>query len=170
MNTSTMKLIRLITGASLLCGLLTGCGDGKPASPAVVAGHVHEHKPPHGGALVELGEEEYHVELVLDSVTGKLDAYVLDGELENFVRIGQESFEITARTPGKEDVLVLKAVPNTATGETVGNTAMFEAQADWLKTTHKFDAVLKQLAVNGSAYQNVAFNFPKGNDHDEKDK
>ena len=117
-----------------------------------------------------MGEEEYHVELVLDASAGKLQAFILDGELENFVRIPEASFEITARLPGREEVLTLKAVANRATGETVGDTALFEAQADWLKTTPAFDAVIKELTVRGNKYQNIVFNFPKGNDTDEKEK
>ena len=117
---------------------------------------------------MELGEEEYHVELVLDKAAGAIEAYVMDGELENFVRIAAESFEVTARLPAKPEALVFKAVPNTATGEKVGDTSQFEAQADWLKQEPTFDAVLKQITVRGKTYENVAFNFPKGNDKDEK--
>ena len=63
-----------------------------------------------------------------------LDAYVFDGEFENFVRIKAESFQVTAHWPGGGEILLFKAVPNAATGETVGDTSMFEGQADWLKT------------------------------------
>ena len=117
-----------------------------------------------------MGEEEYHVELVLDASAGKLQAFILDGELENFVRIPEASFVIAAELPGKEEVLTMKAVPNRATGETVGDTALFEAQAEWLKTTPTFNAVIKDLTVRDDRYQNIAFNFPKGNDMDEKEK
>jgi hypothetical protein len=152
---------------ALAFGLLPGCGDSKPDAPAPTAEHKHEHKPPHGGTPVVLGEEEYHVELVLDAPDGKLDAFVMDGELENFVRVAAELFEVTAKLPGKEEILVFKAVPNSATGEKVGDTSMFETQADWLKQAKNFDAVLKQLTVKTKTYQDVAFNFPRGNDKDD---
>ncbi len=61
-------------------------------------------------------------------------------------------------------------MPNNATGEKIGDTALFEVQADWLKHTTNFDAVLKQITVRDHTYQNVAFNFPKGNDKDETGK
>ena len=153
---------------ALLSGLLTGCGDNKPATQVPAVAHKHEHKPPHGGTPVELGQEEYHVELVLDPASSKLQAYVMDGELENFVRVGAPALEIEARLPDRSEALVLKAVPNTATGETVGDTSLFETQAEWLKKVATFDAVLKELTVKGKSYQNVTFNFPKGNDKDEK--
>ena len=154
--------------AALICALAAGCGD-KPAA-APLAAHKHEHKPPHGGTPVVLGEEEYHVELVLDAASGTLDAYVFDGELENFVRVAAESFNVAVRLPDKEEVLVFKAVPNTATGEKIGDTSLFETQAEWLKTRTNFDATLKELTVKGKTYQNIVFNFPKGNDQDEKEQ
>jgi hypothetical protein len=117
---------------------------------------------------VELGEEEYHVELVLDAAAGKIQAYVMDGELENFVRIAVPSFDVTAKLPDKEEVLSFKAVPNSATGEKVGDTSEFETTAEWLKQVKTFDAVLKSLTVKSKTYTNVTFNFPKGNDKDEK--
>jgi hypothetical protein len=142
-----------------LAGLLAGCGARAPSAPA--NSQLHKDVPPHGGTPVALGDD-YRLELVLDAAAGKLDAYVFDGEFENFVRINAESFQVTARLPGREAVLAFKAVPNPATGETVGDTAMFETQADWLKSQKSFDAVIQQLTVKGTAYSNVAFNFPNG--------
>ena len=46
----------------------------------------HEHTAPHGGTLVVFGNEFAHIELVLDQTTGKLTAYVLDGEAEKSVQ------------------------------------------------------------------------------------
>jgi hypothetical protein len=162
-----IKAIWPILTMAFASGLLAGCGDRAPSVPPSDAAHMHKDVPPHGGTPVALGED-YKLELVLDAPAGRLDAFVFDGEFENFVRIATESFEMTARLPGREEVLALKAVPNTATGETVGDTSMFETQADWLKTQPSFDAVLKQVTVRGTTFSNVAFNFPKGSDTAEK--
>jgi hypothetical protein len=148
--------------------VLPACKQNTAEPPRPVAVAKHEHKPPHHGTPVVLGDEEYHVELVLDSPNGKLQAFVMDGELENFVRIASGPFEILARPAGREETLVFSPVANNATGEKVGDTSLFEAQADWLKLTTNFDAVLKELEVRSKKYQNVPFNFPKGNDKDEK--
>ena len=154
--------------AALGLGLLAGCGQKEEAAPAQKTVHKHEHKPPHHGTPVVLGDEEYHMELVLDAPAGKLQAYIMDGELENFVRIKTDSFEITASLPGQEQLLLFKPIANNATGETAGDTSLFEAHADWLKTTTEFDAAIKAVTVNGKTYQNIHFNFPKGKDTDEK--
>jgi hypothetical protein len=153
----------------LTAGAFLGCSKpAETAAPKTEAVHKHEHHPPHGGTPVVLGEEEYHIELVLDAGAGKLQAFVLDGELENFVRVPAESLEIDAEVSGRQERLNLRAVPNTATGEKVGDTSLFETQADWLKTTPSFDAALKEIAVRGKTYSQVKFNFPKGNDEDAK--
>jgi len=158
-----MKTYRLSPVLALAVAL-NGCG--KHPDQAAATPHKHEHKPPHGGTPVVLGHEEFHVEFVRDTAAGKLTAFVMDGELENFVRVSAASFVIRLNTPRSEKSLVFQAVPNSASGETVGDTSQFEAQADWLKTTPTFDAVLLALTVRALTYTNVAFNFPKGNDTD----
>ncbi len=101
-----------------------------------------------------------------DAATGKLSAYVLDGEMENFIRSAAPSFEINATVDGQPQLLTLRAVANPATGETVGDTSLFDTQADWLKTTKTFDGVIKSLTIRGTTFTDVDFDFPKGNDKD----
>jgi hypothetical protein len=145
--------------------ILAACSrNTTPPAPGTAAAHQHEHKAPHGGTAVVLGHEAYHLELVRDAATGMLQAYVLDGEMEKFIRIAAPSLEVAATVNGAPQTLVLKAVANSATGETVGDTAQFEAQADWLKATGNFDAVLRQITIRGTTFSDVKFNFPKGNE------
>lgn len=149
----------------LLPLVLGGCGgNDTPAKPVAEAAHHHEHVPPHGGTAVELGHEEFHLELVLDASAGRLTAYVMDGELEQFIRIPAASFEILSQVGGAEQSLVFNPVANGATGEKAGDTSQFEATAGWLKTTTNFDATLRELTVRTQTYRAVKFNFPKGNE------
>ena len=143
---------------------LTGCSKAPEPPPDSGAAHFHHDHPPHGGTVVKLGDEEYHLELVLDGTSGKLQAYLLDSELESFVRSTSASIEITATVSGASRDLVLAAVANPETGETVGDTSLFEADAEWLKTTAHFDGVLKAIAIRGTTYSGVTFNFPNGNE------
>ena len=147
--------------------LVCGCSKSDPrAASTDRSAAKHEHKAPHGGTAVVLGNEAYHLELVRDAATGKLTVFVLDGEMENFIRAKTRSFEIVATVGGAPRPLVLQAVANPATGETVGDSSCFETQADWLKTTPVFDAVLTTLEIRGTTFAAVPFNFPKGNDKD----
>ena len=58
-------------------------------------GHGHTHEAPHGGTLVAVGDHFAHLEIVLDPETGKMTAYVLDGEAENPIRLKQGSMEFS---------------------------------------------------------------------------
>jgi len=159
------RLAALVLAIAL--GSLVACSkSAAPATTAAPAPVKHEHKSPHGGTPVVLGDEAYHVELVRDAAAGKLTAYVLDGEMEEFIRVKAATFEVVATVAGAKQTLTFHAVANAATGETVGNSSQFEAQADWLKTTATFDATLTTLEIKGTTFSAVAFNFPKGNDKD----
>ena len=152
-------LILLLAPVTLVTGCARKSSDTAQAKPA-----KHEHKAPHGGTAVVVGNETYHIEFVRDAETGKLQAFIFDGELENFIRSSAPSFEIVATVNGAPQTLLFKPVANTMTGEKVGDTSLFEAQADWLKTTKEFDAVVKSISIRGSTFSDVQFNFPKGNE------
>lgn len=126
--------------------------------------HGHAHSAKFGGVLVELGEHQYQMEVVRDAEAGKMKAWLMDGHAENYVRVKAGGFDVTASAGGKTETLSFLAMPNSATGETVGDTSYFEAQADWLKTTAEFDARIVSLEVRGSKFENLKFNFPKGNE------
>jgi hypothetical protein len=147
----------LIAITIILAALAAGCGPHEHGS-----GHGHEHTPPHGGTPVILGNEDYHLEFVHDPAAGQMHAYILDGHMDRFIRIPAESFEVQAQLPDREESLVFRPVANTATGETVGDTAQFTAEAEWLKGGAEFDAVLKTITIRGKEYSAVKFNFPKG--------
>lgn len=138
-------------------------GDAEP--DADYNGHEHEHTAPHGGTLVVLGDEFAHLELVLDAGTGKLTAYVLDGEAENPIRLEQEEIEIKIGDGEKDGVtLKLKAVPNVLTGETAGDSSEFSVQSDRLKGMERFGAVVTFITIKGKKFEAVEFGFPEGNE------
>lgn len=166
MTPATLRSGALLLAATVLLALSACSKSEAPAATSATAPAKHEHKPPHGGTPVVLGNEAYHLELVRDADTGKLSAYVLDGEMENFIRATMPSIAIVADVAGAKKTLTLAAIANSATGETVGNTSLFEVQADWLKTTATFDATLTKIEIRGNAFTAVPFNFPKGNDKD----
>lgn len=58
------------------------------ATGASAEEHGHaEHKAPHGGVLLEVGEEEAHLELVHDEAAGKVTLYVLGKDAKTPVTI-----------------------------------------------------------------------------------
>ncbi|MBI5767676.1 MAG: hypothetical protein HZA93_07760 [Verrucomicrobia bacterium] len=159
-----MKPTRILLGPIVAAALafLSACSKHDDHAGHAHATAQHAHTAPHGGTLVEIGEHAYNLELVRDAAAGKLTVYVLDGHAENFVRIKSPSLEIAASGGASKRLLALRAVANSATGETVGDTSCFEAQADWLKTESTFDASLAAIEIKGTNFTAIAFNFPKG--------
>lgn len=159
----------LMLGATICC---KGCSkrDSATGTGPVMAAPPkrHEHHPPHGGTPIVLGDEQFHLELVLEASSGTLRAFVLDGELDKFIRIAAPALEFKVVRGNRTEVLKLKAIADPATGETVGDTSMFEGKAEWLKQVTHFHAVISTIQIRNQRYQQVAFDFPEGNDKDEK--
>ncbi len=133
---------------------------------------AHEHKPPHHGTLVRLGDEFAHLELVLEPAYGRLTAYALDGEAEKPVRLKARSLAIfvTPRQPaGQPFTLTLKAVADPLSGETVGDTSEFDVSVSRLQGLSDFDGKLVDLRIRGRRFRNVSFNYPRGNEGPQED-
>lgn len=124
-------------------------------------GHAHQHIAPHGGAAVVLGEELYHLEFVLGEQGDSLDCYVLDGHMEQFLRIA--ATEIELELAGGESLKLLP-VASRATGEAVGDTSHFRAELDWGATRRTFEATVREITINGNRFENIPFRYPEGNE------
>jgi len=150
------------------------CLAGILACLLAASASAHEHKAPHGGTLVELGEEFAHLEISLDAKTGELTAYVLDGEAENPIRLTDKSIDlsienIAPKNAAKQPLAIaLNAVASALTGEKVGDTSEFSATVEALKGATGFDATIAKLTIKGKTFEMVKFNFPKGNEDEHK--
>ena len=108
--------------ASLGCG--GAASDYKPSSElkkAAVTDHHEHEKGPHGGSLVELGEEEFHGEIILDHDAHTLRVLLLGKDAKTAAP--SEAKELTV-TPAGKAPLTLKAVPLETDGE--GKSSRFE--------------------------------------------
>jgi hypothetical protein len=137
--------------------------------------HHHAEKGPHGGALVAIGEDDAHLEFVLDADTGTLTAYVLDGAAEKPVRIKQGNLQLAFNLlpPDDEDgtksdlpdsvsVIMLEAV--SPAGD--GTATEFAVQSDELKGAEKFEATLTTITIAGKPFKGILFKYPEGNEED----
>jgi hypothetical protein len=145
-----------------------GSGTASPAaSPTGSDGRAegHEHTAPHGGALVEFGEEFAHLEIVLAASTGTLTAYVLDGEAEQAVRLAQPSIEIVVMKEGAPLTLALQPVANELTGERAGETSQFSVTSSDLRQLVRFEGRIQRVDIRGREFRDLAFRFPEGSEH-----
>jgi hypothetical protein len=89
--------------------LLTGCPSstaptGSGPNEASQSGHEHgdghdhdhAHNGPHGGHIIEIGDEEYHAEWTHDE-SGKVTVYVLDAAMKNDVPVEGETININVK-------------------------------------------------------------------------
>ena len=92
-----------------------------------------------------------------------LDLYVLDGEVEHFVRIAQEELALQVTKDSESQSISMTAVEDATTGESTGNTSHFQARTE-MKDVESFDAVLSSIKIKGKVFEKVSFSYPQGNE------
>jgi len=112
-----MKTMTYVFAAvALALPLSVGCGGKQPAGPAGNAKtgdkheeHAHPTEGPHKGQLIELGNEEYHLELIHDDAAHKITLYVLDSAGKQSVPTAAESATINLTVDGKPTQFTIPA-------------------------------------------------------------
>lgn len=100
-----LRMVAWMAALALLASTSTSWAQAKKGED-----HHHEHGP-HDGVLVELGDEEYHGEIVDDQKTGKVTVYLLDSKAKEAVAIEAKEVQINVRKGGKPEQFRLKAKP-----------------------------------------------------------
>ncbi len=127
----------------------TGPKDGAPASSEHV--HAHATEGPHHGTLVELGSEEYHVEVTHDATS--VTIYVLDSSAKQAVPIDASDVTINVVHEGKPEQFKLVANPDA--GDPAGKSSRFTL-ADAELVSHMDDesaAPKLSLTIDGTPYR-----------------
>ncbi len=128
-------------------------------------GHAHSHAEvgPNGGHLLELGNEEFHVEWAHDDESGKLTAFILDGAAKELVPISAEKLTIEKTIGERTDKYDLVAVDRQ--GETP-KSAKFEIVDKALVAALKMvgDGVEASITVDVNG-QPFTAKFTKHEDH-----
>ncbi|MGN6135323.1 MAG: hypothetical protein ACTHK7_11805 [Aureliella sp.] len=172
---------------ALLLGALpifSGCGnpsaapaggavniDGPP--PATVDAHGHPSEGPHHGALVELGNEEFHAEVVhsADTVT----VYILDASASKAVPIDAQDVTINVVHDNQPEQFKLAASPEASDG--AGKSSRFALQDSELVEHLDTPAAAPKLmiTINGTPYRGEvhhdhdhAGHDHAGHDHDHE--
>jgi hypothetical protein len=107
-----------ITCSALLSACLfatSGCSkdkekhDGSAKNKDQDRKHDHPDEGPHKGALVEWGDEEYHVEYTSDRSKGEATAYILGPDAKTAAPIKADKIQLTSKDPAFQSDL--KAAP-----------------------------------------------------------
>ena len=146
--------------AILIALFVLGCAEHQHDESCGSHGGLHVHEPLLGGQLMALGEHGsgYNLELLIDE-NNHFSVYILDAHAENFVRIDQESLQMNLSDENTTS-LILHAVTDSATGETVGNTSHFKTKG----TVEKFlplNGIIEMIEIGSKQYSEIEFAFPK---------
>ena len=155
----------------LLTVLLGGCGDPSPATEEQAAsGHTEqqhpEHAPsqhahavhphpvhgPHQGPLIELGDEAYHAEWVVDVPSDSIAIYILDGQAETEVAIDKDAAVINLFVDGVPRQI--KLVAHTPAGDGVQQASRFDvplSNRQWLSAIGGRGQL--RVMINGKSYR-----------------
>ena len=95
-----------------------GVGDDENAA------HAHPTEGPHGGHLIELGNEEYHAELLHDENTHTVTIHLLDGPATQAVSVPLPEITLQLFQDGEFVKYGLKAVPGPEDAQ--GSASRFE--------------------------------------------
>lgn len=87
---------------AVVAAALSGCGNDAPAKPAAAPEAAHDHTAPHGGELIELGEEEAHVELVHDRKTATITVWVYGKSLSAPASVESPTILLASKDGPKE--------------------------------------------------------------------
>lgn len=178
-----VPILRSLTSviATTLALVLAGCGGnstqpsnvpggtqtaGPPDTVATEHEHAHPSEGPHGGGLIELGNEAYHAELVHDDAAGTVTIYVLDSAGKTAVPIDAAEVTINLKHEGRGEQFKLAAAADT--NDPPGKSSRFvSSDAELAEDLDREDAEA-QLAVtiNGKPYRG-AIEHRHGHDEDD---
>jgi hypothetical protein len=155
-----MRFHLILAGCAGLM-LVAGCNSQNQTYHEVPKGvrvkdqpHPHGEEGPHGGHLVELGEEEYHAEVVLDPKSAKITLYILDSTAKKPVPIDASEVKVELTMGGQPKPLVAKAAPDS--GDPAKKSSRFEiADNPDVKANIKDEEDLKgsvTVSIGGKTY------------------
>lgn len=157
---------RLLSLGVLLALLAAGCMT-KPGEQRERRGAAHDHPDhgPHGGALVEWGEEDYHPEFTVDHAKKQATVYILDRNAKKASPIATETITLTLthRTPPVQ--VTLKADPQE--GDPAGSASRFVGTHEELATEMEFKGEISGK-VGDKPYAGTFAEKP--HDHEPKKK
>jgi hypothetical protein len=103
-----------------VCAALAGCNSHHHDEPTHAHDHGGEHdhahaahpeEGPHHGELIELGEEEYHAELIHDETNHTITLFILDSAAKNAVPIEAKTLLMNLTVSGSPLQFSIPAAP-----------------------------------------------------------
>lgn len=160
---------------------VSGCGDNnsksdnsnasatinldRSSSPAVDV-HAHPSEGPHDGTLVELGNDEFHAEIIHNK--SSVTCYILDSSARRAVPIDSQEVTINVIHGGKPEQFKLVASPDS--GDSEGKSSRFILVDEELAIHINEETAAPKLTVtiNGVPYRGEIKHSHANHDHAHK--
>lgn len=156
------------------CLVLAGCGKGPSgvetsSPPATVESHEHPTEGPHHGSLIELGNEEYHAELVHDEQAGTITVYILNSSAKRAVPIDATELTVNLSHDGQAEQFGLTASPESS--DPPGQSSRFTSSDVELAEELDHEGAQAQLvaSINGKQFRgNISHDHDhEGHEHED---
>jgi hypothetical protein len=148
--------------------LLTGCDSSSSTNGTSGGGHVHDHpsEGPHHGQLIELGNEQYHGELLHDDATNTVTVYILDGAAKELVPIPEQEVTLQLLVGEENKSYTLTAVPDAADSEAAAKFEVVDAELGRiLDEEHELKGRL-QVNIGGTQFTGSFEHTEHAHDHE----
>ncbi len=162
-----MKSLYLFVLSAVL--LSAGCNSKTETAPAIdmqpatEASHSHASQGPHHGTLIELGNEQYHAELVHDDQV--ITIFLLDGSATKANPIASTDVAINLVHDGQPTQFKIPASPEE--NDPAGKSSRFTLQDPKLveELEHDHAAAKLSVIIDGKAYRGEIYHDHNGHDH-----
>ncbi len=134
----------------------TGAANAKDSATSSITSDVdsdHGHIPgAHGGILVSLGRDSYHVEAVIDS-EGVIRLYTLGKDESRVIDVESQTLKGFVKADGGTDSKSISFEPSPQDGDGQGRTSLFVGQLPQELEGRKIDVTIPNIRIDGERFR-----------------
>lgn len=113
----------------------------------------HQHLPgAHGGIMISLGRDSYHVEAVVES-SGTIRLYTLGKDESRVIEVDAQTLNGFVKEEGGVDSTAMTFEPAPQDGDTSGKTSMFVGQLPSELVGKKLDVTVPNIRIDGERFR-----------------
>lgn len=113
----------------------------------------HGHLPgAHGGIMLSLGRDSYHVEAVIDS-EGAVRLYTLGKDESRVIDVESQTLKGFVKAEGEADSKAIDFEPSPQDGDTPGKTSLFVGQLPQELVGRKLDVTIPNIRIDGERFR-----------------
>ncbi len=113
----------------------------------------HGHIPgAHGGIMVSLGRDSYHVEAVIDS-EGAVRLYTLGNDESRVIDVESQTLKGFVKADGDTDSKPMSFEPSPQDGDSPGKTSLFVGQLPQEMVGRKIDVTIPNIRIDGERFR-----------------